>query len=192
MTTPPPRWAVPGEVRYREEIPSLLKKFDMMVEVGTFHGDHLKLLMERYKPVRALGVDHRPFCCAKTCENVDSVRHAQMFAKSDEVAQYIAANSLDYVYIDGDHRYKSVMRDIVVWWPKVRPGGILAGHDFSGCMGHMVPIRDVQRAVRSTLHRWGVMVFDVPPDDRTPCNLDRFKDGRFNVTHMGSFYCIKQ
>jgi hypothetical protein len=36
----------------------------------------------------------------------------------------------DLVYIDADHVYEAVAADIRLWTPKVRPGGILAGHDF--------------------------------------------------------------
>ena len=39
--------------------------------------------------------------------------------------------SLDAVFIDADHSYESVARDIDAWRPKVRLGGILAGHDFT-------------------------------------------------------------
>jgi len=42
----------------------------------------------------------------------------------------VADNSLDYVYVDARHDYKGVSLDLNDWWPKVRPGGILAGHDF--------------------------------------------------------------
>lgn len=38
-------------------------------------------------------------------------------------------NSLDMIFIDGDHRYNSVMEDIEICWPKVKKGGILCGHD---------------------------------------------------------------
>lgn len=38
--------------------------------------------------------------------------------------------SLDFVYIDGDHRFDAVMMDIILWAPKVRKGGIVAGHDY--------------------------------------------------------------
>lgn len=34
------------------------------------------------------------------------------------------------VYLDGNHSHFAVSADIAAWWPKVRPGGILAGHDF--------------------------------------------------------------
>lgn len=39
-------------------------------------------------------------------------------------------DSLDFVYIDGDHRFNFVMLDLILWWNKVRPGGIIAGHDY--------------------------------------------------------------
>jgi len=38
--------------------------------------------------------------------------------------------SLDVVYIDGDHKWWSVLQDLTAWWPKVSPGGALIGHDF--------------------------------------------------------------
>jgi hypothetical protein len=35
-----------------------------------------------------------------------------------------------FVFIDGDHQRESVRADIEAWWPKVKNGGILAGHDY--------------------------------------------------------------
>ena len=39
-------------------------------------------------------------------------------------------NSLDFVYIDGLHTFDAVMLDLIFWSPKVRSGGIVAGHDY--------------------------------------------------------------
>lgn len=36
----------------------------------------------------------------------------------------------DVVYVDARHNYKGAMEDMVKWWPKVRKGGVLAGHDY--------------------------------------------------------------
>lgn len=38
--------------------------------------------------------------------------------------------SLDFVYIDGDHHYWPFMRDLIMYWRKVKIGGLFAGHDF--------------------------------------------------------------
>ena len=37
---------------------------------------------------------------------------------------------VDFVYIDGNHRYEFVAKDIELYYPKVRVGGIIGGHDF--------------------------------------------------------------
>ena len=37
---------------------------------------------------------------------------------------------VDFIYFDGGHRYKAVCDDITSWLPRVKPGGIIAGHDF--------------------------------------------------------------
>lgn len=42
----------------------------------------------------------------------------------------IEDNSLDFVFIDGNHSFKWVVEDIHEWSKKVRSGGIIAGHDF--------------------------------------------------------------
>lgn len=38
---------------------------------------------------------------------------------------------LDFVYIDGEHSYEGVTRDVFAWYPKVKKGGIISGHDFT-------------------------------------------------------------
>eukprot|EP00667_Euglena_gracilis_P017570 EG_transcript_18523 len=49
---------------------------------------------------------------------------------TSEAANHIPDESLDYVYIDARHDYCGVSEDLRNYWPKVRPGGIFAGHDF--------------------------------------------------------------
>lgn len=49
--------------------------------------------------------------------------------------------AIDLIFLDALHDYESVKQDIALWWPKVRIGGMLAGHDFN----HQWP--GVERAV---------------------------------------------
>jgi hypothetical protein len=61
--------------------------------------------------------------------------------------------SVDFVYIDGLHDYASISRDIELWYPKVRTGGIIAGHDYHP------DIPDVIRAVDEFREKTGVEMF---------------------------------
>jgi hypothetical protein len=44
-------------------------------------------------------------------------------------AANVKDGSLDFVFIDGDHTYEACKQDIIDWRPKVRIGGMIAGHD---------------------------------------------------------------
>ena len=48
---------------------------------------------------------------------------------SKNAVNHIKDNSLDFVYIDANHKYKYVYQDINLWYPKVKIGGIIGGHD---------------------------------------------------------------
>jgi predicted O-methyltransferase YrrM len=50
-----------------------------------------------------------------------------------EAAQRFAAESLDFAFIDGNHLYEHVRADLHAWWPKIRAGGLLSGHDYGIC-----------------------------------------------------------
>lgn len=50
---------------------------------------------------------------------------------SVEVSREFQDQSLDLVYLDGNHAYTHVRKDIAAWWPKIKAGGILAGHDYT-------------------------------------------------------------
>ena len=39
--------------------------------------------------------------------------------------------SFDVVYIDGSHKYEDVMKDLELYYPKVKGGGIICGHDYA-------------------------------------------------------------
>jgi hypothetical protein len=61
---------------------------------------------------------------------------------SAAAVETFADRSLSFVYIDGDHSYKGVCADIIAWAKKLKPNGILAGHDY-----YNRPPFEVRRAV---------------------------------------------
>lgn len=58
--------------------------------------------------------------------NCDIVRKDSLTA-----AKYFPDDSLDFVYIDANHEFMNVAQDIYTWSKKVRPGGIVSGHDYA-------------------------------------------------------------
>ena len=49
---------------------------------------------------------------------------------SQDVHQNYANESIDFLYIDGDHCFDGICLDLIYWVPKVRKGGIVAVHDY--------------------------------------------------------------
>jgi hypothetical protein len=50
---------------------------------------------------------------------------------SMEAVKNFEPNSLDFVFIDGDHRFEFVVNDVIYWSRIVRPGGVVYGHDYT-------------------------------------------------------------
>lgn len=75
---------------------------------------------------------------------------------SAESAAHFADGSVDFVFLDADHVYPRVYEDIHAWLPKIKPGGIIAGHDYNhphdGCVQ---AVNDI----------FGSRVIPVPSDD---------------------------
>jgi predicted O-methyltransferase YrrM len=47
-----------------------------------------------------------------------------------EVVLKYEDNSLDFCFIDGSHEYEDIKADLLAYLPKIKTGGILAGHDY--------------------------------------------------------------
>jgi len=54
---------------------------------------------------------------------------------SFEAAKYFDSNSVDTIFIDAGHSYEAVVKDIAAWLPKMKNGGIMAGHDYTAWIG---------------------------------------------------------
>jgi len=66
----------------------------------------------------------------------DAVSRLKMYTSQIEfvrlyssVASNVIPNNLDFVYIDGNHNYEYVKQDMECWYPKIKPGGVICGHD---------------------------------------------------------------
>jgi predicted O-methyltransferase YrrM len=120
--------------------------FRVGVEVGVAHGLYARVLCAANPLARIYGVD--PWrSWPDYYPNISDAAHQQRFEKctkylrgflnwaplrmtSVEAARNFVAHSVDFVYLDGNHKYDHVVEDLETWIPKIRPGGIISGHDF--------------------------------------------------------------
>lgn len=63
---------------------------------------------------------------------------------TNKVCTLYEDKSLDFVFVDASHKYENVLQDLQLWLPKIKQGGIFAGHDYTYC-------DDVYRAVNEVL-----------------------------------------
>lgn len=137
----------------REELPRLLNERGLVgvgVEVGVKEGSYSELLLERWRGQTLVSVD--PWSAAVDPNGdhggsdqaaIDALyertrdrlrrfgpRSRILRKASVEAARDFNPASLDFVYLDAGHDLASVRADLLAWAPLVRPGGILAGHDY--------------------------------------------------------------
>lgn len=96
----------------------------------------------------------------KAGENTDFAQDRRCIFRglSLAIAEEFADETQEFIFIDGDHRYESVLADCRAWWPKLRNNGrsFLAGHDYGNTGGStkgVTPAWDeFAREVKRELH----------------------------------------
>lgn len=79
--------------------------------------------------------------------------------RSFDVAQaWDNRKKVDFLFVDGDHTYSGVRLDLHMWCAKVRPGGLVAGHDIDGPHGG-----NVRRALDEYCADHRIEEYDVGP-----------------------------
>ena len=132
----------------REHLGIIYKDFGYTVgaEIGVHKGHHARVMLKKNPDMKLYGIDpyiqyklgrkvrrtqkmqNNIFEYAKKYlegYNIEFVRKTSMDALND-----FEDGSLDFVYIDGDHQFDYVMTDLIFWNKKVKPGGIVALHDY--------------------------------------------------------------
>ena len=67
--------------------------------------------------------------------------------KSQEAVGLFPDDVLDVLYIDGNHWYEYIKKDIELFYPKIKTGGVIGGHDFCATYGNDIGNAEVCRAV---------------------------------------------
>lgn len=139
-----------GKLHRRESFGEFLnrrKLCGIAVEVGTHRGDFAACLLQswqgnilycvdhwlsNYDPTDPAALGDRESDYRQAIRNLRRYkgRYEILHKPSDKAVSEFSNSTLDFVYIDALHTYEAVLNDLRLWWPKVRGGGILAGHDF--------------------------------------------------------------
>lgn len=132
--------------RRREFIQMLAeRKVVRGVEVGTDHGQYAQQLCEGIPDLQLTCIDpYMPYIEGSEVHdqaNVDQIYEeatkrlapydtALIRSTSMKAVVVYPDNHFDFAFIDGNHEYKYVKEDITEWTKKVKPGGIVCGHDY--------------------------------------------------------------
>jgi Methyltransferase domain len=142
----------PIAIQKRDEIGKLLNALGYArgVEVGVQYGKYSRIILSTWGGHLTMVDAWREFPKDQYVDlaNVSETEHlrnmawavenVQAYMGRYEIVRALSVNaasrhgdrSLDFVYLDADHSYEGVMKDLEAWRPKVRPGGMMCGHDY--------------------------------------------------------------
>ena len=104
-------------------------KFTSMIEVGVRDGRTTFYLLDNCPSLTIYGVDlNTNLFYNDTVKQKYGDRLVPVQGDSSRVAD--KCPQVDLVFIDGDHSYKGCKKDILAYEPKLKPNGVLCGHDY--------------------------------------------------------------
>lgn len=95
-------------------------------------------------------------------EYIEDERAKIIRKSSIDAVKKFEDGSLDFVYIDANHRFDFVMQDIIKWSKKVRVGGIVSGHDYYKSDKYGVKLAVDAYVKAHKINPWFVLDDEVP------------------------------
>lgn len=135
-----------------EDIPNLISHIEnpIGVEIGTAEGVTTEYILSKIPTLKLTGIDHYPKYVdwdgnmpageknkKDLLERVKPYknRYTHIYKSSNDAVTEFKDDSLDFVFVDGLHEYDQVKLDCENYWPKIKKGGLLIGHDFARIQG---------------------------------------------------------
>lgn len=129
----------------RESISNFINNTHAICEVGVKNGEYFSHLIKN-NPRVSVAVDlwdqYTHPNQNDLSYDIEEIKHFERVFRDKfknttilKMDSLLAANTFendtfDLVYIDADHTYESVKKDLYAWYPKVKSGGIFSGHDY--------------------------------------------------------------
>ncbi len=140
--------------QFLRELKELLPYNCTGAEIGVLNGDFSRMILNVIQPKKLFLIDPFGICIDTYGEELSFLSTAYSTAadylgvlnrfENEILYQYVVVDndfsynavkrykdqSLDFVYIDASHKYEDVKIDLNGWLPKVKEGGLIAGHDY--------------------------------------------------------------
>lgn len=138
----------------RNELPLLLDYLGLAgigVEIGVWKGEFSDIILEKSHLSQLYSIDSWtsfPKQDYLDCCNVTKEKHLEnklltkqllsKYGKRSKIIQSLSKDavkqfkdhSLDFLYLDSNHKYEYVKEDLELWYQKVKIGGVISGHDY--------------------------------------------------------------
>lgn len=136
----------------------LIKKNNLNsgIEIGTWKGETYKFLLKNNKNLKLVGIDsyctqpenkgpekwtagenghswdHETYYndLTKFCEKLNNGSYI-IKGYSNNVYKSLKKEKFDFIFIDGDHSKRGVFEDIKNYYPLIKDGGFILGHDIN-------------------------------------------------------------
>lgn len=145
----------PYDIRTRKDFPKLINTLGLKrgAEIGVCLADFSEFLLENSDIEVLYSID--PWCededithsAFKRCDTHSNKQETRYQAAcnllgrfgdqsviirklSQEAYSLFEDESLDFIYLDGSHRFTGFALDLIYWYPKLREGGLFSGHDY--------------------------------------------------------------
>jgi len=166
----------------RSDFPELLNQLNLTnigAEIGCQKGKFSDLILSKWKGKLLFSIDPWMEDATGNYKDIANVSQEQQEQNYQETKSLLSIygnrskilrkssyhaslgiedNCLDFVYIDARHDYKSVLEDVELWTPKVRVGGIIAGHDYMNLKSANLVI-EVKKAVDEYFGKMGWKIY---------------------------------
>ena len=131
-----------------------IRKISEFVEIGSYAGESTMMFVDKFVDARIYCIDPwndmdfeayeidkvgvGSYTKPSLVESVfdENIKNYNNITKikltSEEASSQFDDNCLDMIYMDGIHTAKYITIDLEKWIPKIKSGGIIAGHDYSG------------------------------------------------------------
>jgi predicted O-methyltransferase YrrM len=142
---------VPSRAEFLQRMP----KGGTCAEVGVAEGEFSRMILDNMQPTKLVLIDLWSPDSKRYSKSME-IAQKQVQPEIDggvveikrgwswEMLETLDNESLDWVYIDADHEYEGVRRDLEVVGRKIKKSGIIAGHDYT-------------RWSSQGINRWGVV-----------------------------------